>query len=505
MNLKLNTSLKNLELNASIRRAYHAIDELKEEVTASFFAMSKDLPKVKPNYDNFVVFNPYPYRYKGYIEAEVYPACCAEYGKTIYDLTIYDINDNVVPYQIIKEESNIMDQHRVRLLLQVDMSAYSITQFSVKVDFQKYARYRVLKQDDEILIKDSTKEVKISKQTGLLESFKVYGVETLAKPAGQPFIFEDNEDPWGWRINSLGDNVYNKNGWPIGKGAKMMGMKLDNSGKGPFEGLLGVNLIEKGEYLTEVQCLFKQNSSYVVVDYKIFKDVPYIDVNVHAIWNETSKGLKLQFPVNGNKKYFAQAAFGIEEYDNNNMEYPCNRYVGNKINNDCLAIYNKGGIHSSSKKGKDLYITLLNGAAYCAHPTHQETPLLDKHRFNAYAEQGTHDYSFRLMVNKVEECERFANEFNERLYQLLSFPHGEGKGVTSDVIKLSNPNIVITALKRRNNGEYIVRLYNGSFSKASTELTILNITKKINFTKFAFKTFVYNGKSIVESDDSSIY
>lgn len=491
--------------DASIRRAHHAIDELKEEMTASFFALSKDLPKVKPNFDNFVVLNPYPYRYKGYVEAEIYPASCPEYGKTIYDLTIYDINNNVVPYQMIKEESNIMDQHRVRLILKVDMAPTSITQFSVKVDFKEYERYRVLDQTDDIYLKDSVKEIRISRKTGLLESFKVNGVETLAKPAGKPYIFEDNEDPWGWRINSLGDNVFNENGWPIGKGTKMKAMKLDSSGKGPFEGLLGVNLIEQGDYLNEVQCLFKQYSSYVVMTYKIYKDTEYIDIDTHVIWNESSRGLKLQLPVNGSKKYFAQAAFGIEEYKNNNMEYPSNRYIGNKIGEYSIVLYNKSGIHSVSKQSKNIYVTLLNGAAYCAHPTHAETPLLDKHRFNIYPEQGTHDFSFRLGVNKVEECEKIAAEFNEPIYQLLSFPHGDGKNIAHDVVSLSNSNIVITSLKRRNNEGYIIRLYNGSFKSSSTDLKVLNATKTIHFSKFEFKTFIFDGKTLVESEDSSIY
>lgn len=490
---------------ASIRKAYHAIEELKEEMFASYFAMSKDLPPAKPNNDNFIVFNPYPYRYTGFIEAEVYPPIFVDYPNTSYDFEVRDLNDNVVDYQVIKEESNISVQHRVRLLIKADIPAYGITQYGVKIFYKKFEPKKIFDHEHDVVVKDSVKEVVISRETGLLSSFKVNGKEYIKNSIGLPMIFDDNEDPWGWRINSLGDNIFNENGWPTGKGAKMKAMKLDNSGKNPFTGLLGVNVIEDGKYLTEVHCLFSKSSSFVVVDYKIYKDVPYIDMNVHTLWNETSKGLKMKFSLNGSKKYFAQTAFGIEEYDNNNMEYPTNRYIANKNGDDCFVIYNKSGIHSASKKGSDIYVTLFNGAAYCAHPTMPSLELLDKQRFNAYPEQGCHDHSFRLMVNKLEECEKYANEFNQPLYELLAFPHGDGKDITKDVVTLSNPNIVITALKRRNNGEYMIRLYNGSFAKASTDLTILGVKKTIKFGKFSFKTFVFSGKTIVESDDASIY
>ena len=70
---------------------------------------------------------------------------------------------------------------------------------------------------------------------------------------------------------------------------------------------------------------------------------------------------------------------------------------------------------------------------------------------------------------------------------------------------LKRKNIVISALKRRNDGTYLIRLYNGSFKKSETALLFKGINKNIKLGKFEFKTFVYDGESIVESDDSSIY
>ena len=107
-------------------------------------------------------------------------------------------------------------------------------------------------------------------------------------------------------------------------------------------------------------------------------------------------------------------------------------------------------------------------------------------------------------VNKIEECEKISKMFNEPVYGTLFFPHGDGN-VPKETVLLSNPNIVISALQRRNDGTFLIRLYNGNFASASTELNINGIKKNIQFKKFEFKTFVFDGKTIKESLDSSIY
>ena len=131
--------------------------------------------------------------------------------------------------------------------------------------------------------------------------------------------------------------------------------------------------------------------------------------------------------------------------------------------------------------------------------------LVDMNRYVPFVEQGVSDFSLRLQVNKVEECERIAMEFNQLPYSLHYFPHGNGKDVTKNLITLSNANIVITALKRRNDGTFLIRLYNGIDKKSVTDLQIKGIQKHISFGKFEFKTFVFDEKHITESEDASIY
>ena len=489
---------------SSIRKAHRAIENLREEIFGAYYALGIDLPAATPGDDNVVLLNPHPYEYNGYVEIEVYPTVYNQ-EKTIYDLSLFDVNNNKIDYQIIKEESNIALQHRVRLLFKAKIPALSVTSYRAHIELVDSKPQPQFKVDNDIVIKDKVKTVVISKKTGFISSFKIGEKEFLSNEASVPMFFNDNSDPWGWRLNDLTNATFNENGWPNQERKNSLSpMKLDERHKGTTKDIDGLTILEDGQFLTEVQAVFYKDESRMIVNYKIYKDTPYIDINYHVLWNEHNKGLKVKFPLMGESQYFAQMAFGIEKYAADGTEYPSNRYIGVKNGSDAFVVYNRSGLHSSSKKGRNLYLTLLNGASYCAHPTFNYLPLTPKNRFDGGVEEGAHDFSLRVGVNKVEECERISKEFNEPLYGTLFYPHGDGK-VRKDIVLLSNPNIVISALKRRKDGTYLIRLYNGSFNSDSTNLKIQNVNKEIRFKKFEFKTFVFDGQSIKESDDSSIY
>lgn len=490
--------------DSSIRKAYHAIEELKEEMFKAFNAIAKDLPKVPAGDDNNVFLNPHPYDYHDFVECEIYPQVYAKDDEN-YKIELYDSNNNLVEFQQIKEESNISFPHRIRLLFKANIPALSVTSYRVHTTFvplEKHIRHHLL---NDVVIKDDIKEVVICKKTGLLTSYKVNGVEYLKGQSSIPYKFNDNGDPWGWRLYDLTKSTFSENGWPQKEVKKnIVPFKLDSKSKGIYEGLDSVTILEDGPFLCEIQSIFTSGESHVVVNYKIYKGTPYIDINYHVLWNEKHKGLKIKFPIDGDNQYFAQMAFGREKYLSNGIENPSNRYVGVKKGDKAFAIYNKSGIHSVSKTGKDLYLTLLNGSSWCAHPTTEDKYLVPPERFDPCIEQGIHDFKIRLSVNKIEECERIAKEFNEPVYAVSYFPHGNNKDIASE-FSLTNKNIVITAFKALSSGGYLIRLYNGSEIKAETTLKIKTSLINVKFNKFEFKSFKYDGNEIVEVNDASIY
>ncbi len=474
--------------DSSIQKAMLAIQQVNAEFYNGFFKFSGMLPKVKDGDDCFVVLNPHPYDVTTVVETELF-----EPRPRNYELNMYDSNGNAVDCQVILEESIINFTRRIRLIYKYTYPAMSVTQFGIHSEIaeKEIPRFSGDTCENDIILKDNYKQVKISRSTGLIESYVKDGVEYAHKGLFSPVVFDDNEDPWGWRINKLGSNLN--------------AMSLDKTGKGLFENLKGVTVLEDGPVLTQVEALFTLGESHVVINYKFYHDMPYMDVNLHVIWNSKSKGLKLKLPLCGKQGFFTQAAFGTQYNKNNGDEKPGNRFVGVEKGDKAFVVYNRSGIHSYSMEGRDLYLTLLNGSAYCAHPTEEGVPIIkDETRYTNFIEIGTHDFEFRIGVNDVCECEKLAQEFNQPLYSLLTFPHGNDEA-PKGLVTVSNNNVVITAFKRRKNGTYLLRLHNNYKSGTSTIISINGVSKEIKFKKYEFKTFIYNGKTIRQSKDAAIY
>lgn len=241
--------------------------------------------------------------------------------------------------------------------------------------------------EEDIVLEDKFKKVVIGRKNGLLKEYCVNGKNYIENGAFEPLVYEDNEDPWGWDIDVVGKN-------PIA-------MQLSKGEKGIFAGCKNVRIVEQGDVLTEIECLFENESSFVKISYKVYNNTPFVDINVYTIWNEKSKALKLKIPTTLSKKCLIETAYGVNVLDCENKERPMHRFVAKIDNDKAFAIYNNC-IFSTVVDNKDIYLTLLNGSAYCAHPI-GDRPMVPPDRFNAYIEQGKHTFSFRLAVDRLDE------------------------------------------------------------------------------------------------------
>lgn len=477
--------------DSSIRKAHYAIEALKGQIFGAFVAKARNLPSVVPRDDNIVVFNPYPYPYEGLVEAEFLIEDALISDEQQYQLRLYDQNNNDVPFQVVKEDTYINYDRRKRVVFQTVVPPFGAASVGIhKTIVDKLPS--IADNESDIVVKDAHKTVVINRKTGLLDSFTVDGKEYLSGSAFCPVLFHDNEDPWGWKLHNFGDS------------SSFIPFSADNSDKGIFTGLKNVTVIEDGALLTQVQALFSHEESHITLNYRIYKTKPHIDVQCHVIWNERKKGLKLNLPLAFESDCFAQMAFGIEHYPSNGYEYPCNRYVGSCSDGKAITVYNNSGIHSISKTGNDLYLTLLNGSAYCAHPIDDRPLIARPEIFVPPVEQGVHDFTFRLQVNALEECERISNELNQPVYALSFFPHGSGNAA-DPMLTLSNYNIVISAFKCLENGQYLLRLYNGSDTPASTLLEIKGIQKNVLFAPYEFQSFTFDGNKITAAQFADLY
>lgn len=461
---------------STLKKVEHAREVLFEEFSKAFHALAKELSPAKAGENPFVIFNFQPYSYETVIETEFLIPEILISDTEMNKITVYQ-NGKEIPSQIIKELSNINYDRRKRIAYKCRLEPLGLTRVDVKYERVKGQRF-VPETNGDIIVKTKHGTAVCGAKSGLLESFVVGGREYLSDGAFAPVMFDDNEDPWGWGVKKLGTN-HKK-----------------------FGKLVQSKIVEDGAVFTEAESVFANKTSKIKLSYKIYKDFPMVDVNCTVIWNEQGKGLKLRVPTTVDGNYFGQVAFGTETYKADGTENVSQRFVGVEQGDKVLAVVSSG-VYSNSKVKNNIYLTLLNGSVYCAHPI-GDRPLVDKSRFVDYIENGKHSFAFRLIVDDKKHIEQRAQEFSESPYSVNMYPHGDGNTVNGE-ITLNGDGIVMTSLRKSVSGGYIVRLFNNAAKTNECQLKIGKVEKSFTLTKFAFMTLIFDGNDITVSNAADIY
>lgn len=463
---------------SSLRKADAAFELLQTEFDKAFFALCARSYKAKDGDFPIFIFNSQPYARSAVCETEFLMPKALISDTQRYTVTAYQ-DGKRLPTQCIKELSNINYDRRKRIAYRCELAPFGITRVDFRVETAPKTEKKLSAMQD-IVLTDSVKTVRISAETGLLESFRIGGKELLSGGAVLPVMLQDNADPWGWYMD--------------GVGTEETPLRLSECSKGPFAGLKNVHIIEDGEVLTEVECFFEAGASFVRVSYKIYRDAPTIDIGVDVLWNEQQKALKLKIPMAVSGDFFGQIPFATDTFPKNGCEINAHRFVGLQDGENALTLYNNC-TYGFSADGNTLYATLLRGAAYCAHPI-DERPLLNHDGFVPAIEQGRHHFSFRLSYDKKSEAENRAQEFVMPPYSLCLFPHGTG---TADeaLLTVDNRAVSVSAFYKTDEG-YILRLVNNNETATAADIILCGNGYRISFIPYEVKTFRFDGKTLEE-------
>ena len=473
-------------LKSTLRRADAAIENLNQEFLLAFHRLAEHYPTAKEGENPLTIFSFQPYERDEVVETEFLIPNALISDDEAYVISVYQ-DGKKIPSQVIKEESNINYDRRKKVAYFAHLSPLGTSQVVLK--YAKSPKKVPVKAEEDLTYHFADRVIRINRTSGLLDSYQVDGKEYLSGGAFLPVMFDDNADPWGWYLKKLGTHL--------------TPFVLSNEAKeGPFAGLSGVHVLEEGAVLSQVEALFALKSSYVRVVYTLHHLIPCVDVDVEVFWNEPGRGLKLAFPLVEEGSYFGQEAYGTESFESNGNENVSQRFVGVEENGKVFTLYNKG-TYGNAKEGNILYLTLLNGSAYCAHPI-EDRPLLPSGRFSNFIEQGHHHFAFRLSVNERDECERKANEYLEAPYSVNRYPHGDGVIPTS-LVRLSNPNVVLESLRQSKDGGYILRLFANVPSPSETRIRFKEDEMKVSLSPYAFVTLTYERGHLALVDDAAIY
>ncbi len=457
---------------SALRKADCALQLLQDAYDGAFFALCGRYTRAAEGAFPIFAVNTQPYRREAVVEAEILMPIPIENDEQQYTVTAWQ-DGKVIPSQCIKELSNINYDRRKRIAFRCTLEPMNLTR--VELTVEKTQRHLKTEHKGDILFQDSVKTVRISADTGLLESYRIGNCELLAGGAFAPVLYDDNADPWGWYMDTLGSN-------PVP-------MHLSECTRAPFAGLQNVQLVEDGPVMSVVEAFFEGGSSFVKLQYKLYRDVPYIDVTAEVLWNEEQKALKLMLPTAADGAFVGQIPFGTDTFPTDGTEHPIHRFAGLQQGAHTLALYNDC-TYGFSCQGRTLYATLLRGAAYVAHPI-DGRPLLKENRHLHYIEQGRHTFRFRLSYDRSAELENRAAEFVSGVYAINYFPHGSGDTAKS-AVTIENPAVSLAAFYKDGDG-YELRLVSNNPYAVDTAVSAAGDAFTAHFGPYEVKTYRYTG------------
>ncbi|MCQ2431633.1 MAG: alpha-mannosidase [Clostridia bacterium] len=454
----------------------------------AYFAMSAAEPKAKEGEYPILVFNPHPYLWETEIICEFSLADQNWNEDNIAHFTVLDADGNPVPWQMVKEESNLNLDWRKRLVIRGKLAPLAVSRFSVYVTFAPKEKPAAF-DSKKIVLDIPGKYAEIDRTTGLLTSYRLNGKEyVLGSGAFLPVMYEDNADPWGMGAFQL-----------QGMGRNPKPFTLEAEPAGMFSGMKPVQIIEDGDIYLGVEAFFVCEHTRIRVEYDIYKTSPCIDVKVDVSAGDANRMIKLEIPSAIPGAYVGQTAFGTEPLYEDGRECIAQRFVAVQGEDDCLAIFNRGTYASSFRDGV-ISLSLMRTATYCAHPI-MERPLLPEGRFIKKIDMGERNFAFRMTAAPIDALERLADEFNRPPYAYNVFPVENDAVIPAFSLSVDDENITLVTMKKQYGKEntYVIRLLSNSAEEKTAALTVGGTSLPLNFGKYEAKTVLYDGKTLTES------
>lgn len=474
----------------------HALEILSRLKAKAFFALSQGQSCAQPDKIPVFVYNPYPYEITEDIVCE-FNLWDQHLEQDFMNPIIYDQNGSICPTQCEKEYSTIPIEWRKRVVFTAPLAPMSINRFDCgfKALPQKPAP-DVLDADGYFILNRGNSQLKINKNTGLVDSYTKDGKNFLACSAFNLEVYEDDFDPWGMMVTSFKNKIGEFR--LLNQAETQEFLCLENE-------LSPVHIIEDGAVRTVVEAVFGYKNSYAVLKY-YFNHSGELKLDVRVNWSEKQKLLRLNVPTTlQNSVCVGEQPYGEEALNGELLENVSQGYITVSDNKDCLLAVNNGTYGScfDSRSGILKY-TLLRSPSYCAHP-YFDRKVMPTDRYMPYIEQGERDFSFKFCIgasNKLRSrASRTAWQFNMQPMSLSFYPTGSNQLPLSPV-KLSDTNVItLTTLKKAENQDgYIVRLFNPTESAQECRLSFCQAEISLCFGAYEIKTLRYDGNSLCETD-----
>ena len=469
--------------DAGLRFLNHGMLEAERAKIKAYFALSTSQKPAKDGEYPVVVFNPHPYDICENVECEFSLADQNWQTDISSHIKVVDENGNSVPYQVIKEDSNLNIDWRKRIIFEAKLKSMSLARYSVYIDFVDSKENQ---REEAFVFDNGHKYVKIDEKTGLLSSYKIDGVEYIKNGFGLCSL-DDNADPWGMGKDQL-----------LRVGTNEKDFTLSQNPTGPFKGMKSIQVIENGDIYLGIEAFFECDSTRARILYKIYKNNDYVDIDVTLYNNDINKIVKLKLPFAKKGSLIGQGPFGTENLFMDARENVAHRFVALDTEKEWLALLNKD-VYGSHFENDTLYMSLVRGVTYCAHPI-GERELIPQDRYTKKVDQGENNYSFRLTLLQRNQLECKATEFVQKPYALNIFPIPSEKTGTDLDISIGDDTISMPTVKKAYGKDGVIfRLLNNTPNQVDTYIKINDQRLPLKFGKYEVKTIAYENNTLWES------
>ena len=488
---------------ASLRLLDHGIETASRIKTRLFVTLANGQPKAKPNTTPILVYNPHPFSVRQIIECEFNLPGHNPPGSDT-QITVMG-GRKVLPSQSEKDSTNLSTEWRKKVVFLADLLPSQMNRFDCLLGKTKKALpLKLMSKNNIYRFKTNDIEVKINCKTGLIDCYKVDGVNYLKNSSFKPIVLADNEDPW----DMLNPTRSYKT---IESKFKLLGKREGTRFSGIRGGLIdSVRMVEDGPVRTVIEAVFGHDHSFICLHYKLPKKGTEIEIEARVHWNQKNQLLKLAIPTTiKNAQYIGQTAYGIANLTTDGTELVTHKWTAVVDRTSDMALtWANNGVYSSDCANNTLHQTLLRSPQYSCAPSFDNDYVLTKDRYRPRTDQGEHVFNFWLNAGpaskRLEHIGREALVKNETPYTLPLFPSGAGKKVKPFAV-LSDKIVQITAIKKaENSSDVIIRLFEPTGQKRITTLSLPCISKKIkiDFGAFELKTIRVNLKTEKLSETS---
>lgn len=486
---------------ATVQLLDHGLETLGRVKARAFFAMAAGQRRAREGEYPILVYNPHPFRVATTVECELQPPWPLQPDR--FAMPHVSSRGRPLAAQAEKEHANIDEDHRKRVVFTAVLEPSCMNRFDCRLEkLRRRPTPSLHARQGAIRFKTKELDVIVNARTGLLDRYRVRGVDFIRAGCCQPLVMKDNADSWGITVRRFR---------ALAGRFRLMSRRDGSLFSGIGDATLpSVRVIEDGPVRSVVEAVMAFEHSFVCQRYKLPREGTEVEVETRVFWNEKDRMLKLSIPTPfAEAAYVGQVAYGTDELLNNGDEAVSQKW-GAVVARDrrlALTCINDTTYGADMLRG-ELRLSLLRSPAHSGFPAKPGQPIVRTDRFTPRMDQG--ERIFRFWLNggpageRLSHVDREALVRNERPFALNVFPSGEGR-VPKPALVLGDDVVQATVFKKAEDGEdLVIRLFEptGRARTTTVILPFVGARMRVKLGAFEIKTLRFNvrRRRFVETD-----